>query len=82
MASVGLARAVIAEVLRDFVIVRGENNRVFDYGAATEEVCFRLGVESGSSAGNVIDGMIVDAVSDSEYGPLPDSRLTPAGVGK
>lgn len=74
--SYGLAREIIDAVLPDFVILRAGGGRVFDYWSATEEVCFRLGIDSGSGTGNEIDGMIVSSVED-RYGPLPDSHLTP-----
>lgn len=76
MTSYGLARDVVDTVLPNFVIDRGDAGKVYDYWSATEEACFRLNVESASSAGNEIDGIIVSAVED-RYGALPDSRLTP-----
>lgn len=77
--SYGQAREVVDAVLPDFVIRRAGGGCVFDYWSATEETCLRLLLDSGSSAGSEIDGMIVAAVED-RYGALPDSRLTPEGV--
>ena len=76
--SYGLAREVVDAVIPDFVIRRA-GGVVFDYWSATEEVCLKLGIDSGSNVGSEVDGMIVAAVED-RYGALPDSRLTPEGV--
>ncbi len=78
--SYGQARAMVDAVIPNYVIRRA-GGVVFDYWSATEEVCLRLLLDSGSSAGSEIDGMIVAAVED-RFGALPDSRLTPEGVGK
>lgn len=81
MTSYGQARAMVDAVIPNFVIRRAGGGCVFDYWSATEEVCLKLGIDSGSNVGSEIDGMIVVAVED-RYGALPDSRLTPEGVGK
>jgi hypothetical protein len=69
-------RAAVAAVLEDHVIAR-DDGRIYDYWAATEAACLRLGVNSASGAGNLIDGMIVDAVEERFGVALPDVRLTP-----
>lgn len=67
---------IVAAVLEDHVILRGDG-RLYDYQGATDAACLRLGVDSASGAGNLIDGMIVDAVEERFGVALPDVRLTP-----
>ncbi len=66
--------ATVEQRLGEFVVADNDG-RTFDYWSATEAICFALGYESDSAIGNLIDGMIVDAVEERFGVALPDSRL-------
>lgn len=69
----------IERVLPDFVMA-DDRGRLYDYWSALETVCLALGYNSGSAVGNLIDGMLVDAVEDKYGVALPDSRLCGKGA--
>ncbi len=71
-----MLRTAVEMVVDEHVIIR-EGGRVYDYSEATDAACNWLGCDSGTELGNLVDGMIVDAVEERFGSALPDSRLTP-----
>ena len=64
--------AAVAAVLPSYLAINADV-ALFDYWSATEAACLRLGTLSTSALGNLVDGMIVDAV-EAKWGKLPDVR--------
>lgn len=64
--------AAVAAVLPSYLSTHADV-ATFDYWSATEAACLRLGTLSTSALGQLVDGMIVDAVAE-RWGKLPDVR--------
>lgn len=64
--------AAIAAILPNYLTIHADV-ATYDYWSACEAACLRLGTLSTSDLGNLVDGMIADAVAE-KWGALPDVR--------
>ena len=72
-----MLQTAVALVVDAHVTTRTDGGRVYDYSEATASACNWLGCDPATALGNLVDGMIVDAVEERFGSALPDSRLTP-----